>query len=95
MGYKVINIGNAISFDSIVKCIEKIKPDILFTTFIVGQKVIDMQKFCNDLYNVVKCEIFYGGNPHMLRLIKTNGKVFYTLKEFDQFFLNISSDRIK
>jgi len=86
-GYDVINIGNAISFDSIIECVDKIKPDMLFTTYIVGQKVTDLQKFCDDLYNHVKCKIFYAGNPDLLRLLRTHGKAFYSLKEFNQFFV--------
>ena len=48
-GYDVVNVGKTISFDSILQCIDKIKPDLLFTTFIVGQKVTVLQQFCDDV----------------------------------------------
>lgn len=89
-GYDVVNVGKTISFDSILQCIEKIKPDILFTTFIVGQKVTLLQKFCDDLYNHSKTKLFFAGNPDLLRLVNTHGKVFYSLDEFDRFFNNSS-----
>ena len=89
-GFDVVNVGKTISFDSILQCIEKIKPDILFTTFIVGQKVTLLQKFCDDLYNHSKTKLFFAGNPDLLRLVNTHGKVFYSLDEFDRFFNNSS-----
>ena len=89
-GYDVVNVGKTISFDSILQCIEKIKPDILFTTFIVGQKVTLLQKFCDDLHNHSKTKLFFAGNPDLLRLVNTHGKVFYSLDEFDRFFNNSS-----
>ena len=58
-GFDVVNVGKTISFDSILQCIEKIKPDILFTTFIVGQKVTLLQKFCDDLHNHSKTKLFF------------------------------------
>ena len=67
-----------------------IKPDILFTTFIVGQKVTLLQKFCDDLHNHSKTKLFFAGNPDLLRLVNTHGKVFYSLDEFDRFFNNSS-----
>jgi DNA-binding transcriptional MerR regulator len=85
-GFDVVNVGKTISFDSILQCIEKIKPDLLFTTFIVGQKVTILQKFCDDLKANSNCKLFYAGNPDLLRLVNTNGKVFYSLQEFDKFF---------
>ena len=30
--------------------------------------------------------MFFGGNPDLLRLVNTHGKVFYSLQEFDKFF---------
>jgi DNA-binding transcriptional MerR regulator len=89
-GFDVVNVGKTISFDSILQCIEKIKPDILFTTFIVGQKVTLLQKFCDDLHNHSKTKLFFAGNPDLLRLVNTHGKVFYSLDEFDRFFSNSS-----
>ena len=89
-GFDVVNVGKTISFDSILQCIEKIKPDILFTTFIVGQKVTLLQKFCDDLHNHSKTKLFFAGNPDLLRLVNTHGKVFYSLDEFDRFFNNSS-----
>jgi MerR family transcriptional regulator, light-induced transcriptional regulator len=89
-GFDVVNVGKTISFDSILQCIEKIKPDILFTTFIVGQKVTLLQKFCDDLRNHSNTKLFFAGNPELLRLVNTHGKVFYSLDEFDRFFNNSS-----
>mgnify|MGYP001194148662 FL=1 len=89
-GFDIVNVGKTISFDSILQCIEKIKPDILFTTFIVGQKVTLLQKFCDDLHNHSNTKLFLAGNPDLLRLVNTHGKVFYTLDEFDRFFSNSS-----
>ena len=87
-GFDVVNVGKTISFESILQCIEKIKPDILFTTFIVGQKVTLLQKFCDDLFNHSKTKLFFAGNSELLRLVNTHGKVFYSLDEFDRFFNN-------
>jgi DNA-binding transcriptional MerR regulator len=89
-GFDVVNVGKTISFDSILQCVEKIKPDILFTTFIVGQKVTLLQKFCDDLHNHSNTKLFFAGNPDLLRLVNTHGKVFYKLDEFDRFFSNSS-----
>ena len=89
-GFDVVNVGKTISFESILQCVDKIKPDILFTTFIVGQKVTLLQKFCDDLYNHSKAKLFFAGNPELLRLVNTHGKVFYSLDEFDRFFNNSS-----
>ena len=89
-GFDVVNVGKTISFESILQCVDKIKPDILFTTFIVGQKVTLLQKFCDDLYNHSKTKLFFAGNPELLRLVNTHGKVFYSLDEFDRFFNNSS-----
>ena len=69
-----------------VQCVGKIKPDLLFTTFIVGQKVTVLQKFCDDLKAKSNCKMFFGGNIDLLRLVNTHGKVFYSLNEFDKFF---------
>jgi DNA-binding transcriptional MerR regulator len=89
-GFDIVNVGKTISIDSILQCIEKIKPDILFTTFIVGQKVTLLQKFCDDLHNHSNTKLFFAGNPDLLRLVNTHGKVFYKLDEFDRFFSNSS-----
>ncbi len=89
-GFDVVNVGKTISFDSILQCVEKIKPDLLFTTFIVGQKVTLLQKFCDDLHNHSKTKLFFAGNSDLLRLVNTHGKVFYSLDEFDRFFNNSS-----
>jgi DNA-binding transcriptional MerR regulator len=67
-GFDVINVGKTISFESILQCIDKIKPDILFTTFIVGQKVTLLQKFCDDIKANTNTRAFYAGNPDLLRL---------------------------
>ena len=80
----------ALLYYSILQCVEKIKPDILFTTFIVGQKVTLLQKFCDDLHNHSNTKLFFAGNPDLLRLVNTHGKVFYSLDEFDRFFNNSS-----
>lgn len=89
-GFDVVNVGKTISFESILQCVDKIKPDILFTTFIVGQKVTLLQKFCDDLYKHSNTKLFFAGNPELLRLVNTHGKVFYSLDEFDRFFNNSS-----
>ena len=89
-GFDVVNVGKTISFESILQCVDKIKPDILFTTFIVGQKVTLLQKFCDDLYNHSNTKLFFAGNAELLRLVNTHGKVFYSLDEFDRFFNNSS-----
>lgn len=89
-GFDVVNVGKTISFESILQCVDKIKPDILFTTFIVGQKVTLLQKFCDDLYKHSNTKLFFAGNPELLRLVNTHGKVFYSLNEFDRFFDNSS-----
>lgn len=89
-GFDIVNVGKTMSFESILQCIEKIKPDILFTTFIVGQKVTLLQKFCDDLHNHSNTKLFFAGNPDLLRLVNTHGKVFYKLDEFDRFFSNSS-----
>ena len=89
-GFDVVNVGKTISFESILQCVDKIKPDILFTTFIVGQKVTLLQKCCDDLYNHSNTKLFFAGNPELLRLVNTHGKVFYSLDEFDRFFNNSS-----
>jgi len=89
-GFDVVNVGKTISFDSILQCVEKIKPDILFTTFIVSQKVTLLEKFCDDLHNHSNTKLFFAGNPDLLRLVNTHGKVFYKLDEFDRFFSNSS-----
>ena len=89
-GFDVVNVGKTISFESILQCVDKIKPDILFTTFIVGQKVTLLQKFCDDLYSHSNTKLFFAGNPELLRLVNTHGKVFYSLDEFDRFFNNSS-----
>ena len=89
-GFDVVNVGKTMTFESILQCIEKVKPDILFTTFIVGQKVTILQKFCDDLHNHSDTKLFFAGNPDLLRLVNTHGKVFYKLDEFDRFFSNSS-----
>ena len=63
---------------------------LIFTTFIVGQKVTLLQKFCDDLHNHSNTKLFFAGNPDLLRLVNTHGKVFYKLDEFDRFFSNSS-----
>jgi MerR family transcriptional regulator, light-induced transcriptional regulator len=90
IGFDVVNVGQSISFESILQCIEKIKPDLLFTTFIVGQKVTQLQKFCDDINSNSSCKLFYAGNPDLLRLVNTHGKVFFSLNEFDSYFSNLS-----
>jgi DNA-binding transcriptional MerR regulator len=89
-GFDVVNVGKTMTFESILQCIEKVKPDILFTTFIVGQKITILQKFCDDLHNHSDTKLFFAGNPDLLRLVNTHGKVFYKLDEFDRFFSNSS-----
>ena len=89
-GFDVVNVGKTMTFESILQCIEKVKPDILFTTFIVGQKVTILQKICDDLHNHSDTKLFFAGNPDLLRLVNTHGKVFYKLDEFDRFFSNSS-----
>ena len=85
-GFDVINVGKTISFESILQCIDKIKPDILFTTFIVGQKVTLLQKFCDDIKANTNTKTFYAGNPDLLRLVNTHGRAFYSLNDFDNYF---------
>ena len=86
VGFDVVNVGKTISVSSIEQCIRKINPDILFTTFIVGQKVTILQDFCDALKRCTNAKLFYAGNPDLLRLVRTHGKVFYKLQEFDNFF---------
>jgi len=86
IGVDVVNVGNTISINSIEQCVRKINPDILFTTFIVGQKVSLLQDFCDALKGCTNAKLFYAGNPDLLRLVRTHGRVFYTLQEFDNFF---------
>lgn len=90
IGFDVVNVGKTISYDSILQCIDKIKPDMLFTTFIVGQKVTLLQKFCDDIKTNSSCKLFYAGNADLLRLVNTQGKVFFSLNEFDSYFSNLS-----
>ena len=90
IGFDVINVGKTISYESIIQCIHKIKPDMLFTTFIVGQKVTVLQKFCDDIKSNSSCKLFYAGNPDLLRLVNTQGKVFFSLNDFDSYFSNLS-----
>ncbi|MDG2344086.1 MAG: MerR family transcriptional regulator [Flavobacteriales bacterium] len=90
IGFDVVNVGKTISFDSILLCIDKIKPDMIFTTFIVGQKVTLLQKFCDDIKSNSSCKLFYAGNADLLRLVNTQGKVFLSLNEFDSYFSNLS-----
>ncbi len=90
IGFDVINVGKTISHESIIQCIHKIKPDMLFTTFIVGQKVTVLQKFCDDIKSNSSCKLFYAGNPDLLRLVNTQGKVFFSLNDFDSYFSNLS-----
>lgn len=86
VGYDVVNVGKTISVNSVEQCIRKINPDILFTTFIVGQKVSILQDFCDKLKACTNAKLFYAGNSDLLRLVRTHGKVFYKLQEFDNFF---------
>ena len=90
IGFDVVNVGKTISYESILLCIDKIKPDMLFTTFIVGQKVTLLQKFCDDIKANSSCKLFYAGNADLLRLVNTQGKVFFSLSEFDSYFSNLS-----
>ena len=85
-GFDVINVGKTISFESILQCIDKINPDLLFTTFIVGQKVTLLQKFCDDIKANTNTKAFYAGNPNLLRLVNTHGRAFYSLNDFDNYF---------
>ena len=85
-GYQVVNVGSTISIQSIEQCIDKINPDIVFTTFIVGQKVTLLQEFCDALKSFTNAKLLYAGNADLLRLVRTHGKSFYSLKEFDNFF---------
>ena len=90
-GYDVVNVGKTISFDSILQCIDKIKPDLLFTTFILlVKKLLYYNNFVMMLILDPIASFSYGGNPDLLRLVNTHGKVFYSLQEFDKFFTNKS-----
>ena len=85
-GYQVVNVGSTISIQSIEQCIDKINPDIVFTTFIVGQKVTLLQEFCDALKSFTNAKLLYAGNADLLRLVRTHGKSFYSLKELIIFF---------
>ena len=57
-GFDVVNVGKTISFESILQCVDKIKPDILFTTFIVGQKVTYYKNFAMIYITILKQNYF-------------------------------------
>ena len=82
-GVNVINIGRSISKDSIYECIEKLKPDYLFTTVIVGHKVTEIQEFCDGINAHNKTGKFLlGGNMDLLRLVNSQANIFNTCAEF-------------
>ena len=83
-GYDVVNVGKTISFDSILQCIDKIKPDLLFTTY-CWSKGYCIQQFCDDVNSRSNCKLFFGGNPDLLRLVNTHGKVFYSFRNLISF----------
>ena len=39
-GYDVVNVGKTISFDSILQCIDKIKPDLLLPLLLLVKKLL-------------------------------------------------------
>ena len=84
-GCKTINIGLSISVESIEMCVKKINPDIIFTTFIIGQK----QHKINNLpiiYGRLKevPQLLFGGTPDILKLIRTNATKFYDIQDFEK-----------
>ena len=85
-GVKVCSIGKAFSKESVYQCIEKTQPDYIFTTFIVGHKVSEIQEFCNQI-NLRKnnAKFLLGGNMNLLKLVSTKAQLFNSCKEFESY----------
>ena len=86
IGINVINIGRSISKDSIYECVEKINPDYIFTTVIVGHKVSEIQELCDGINARNKTGKFLlGGNMNLLKLVNSHADVFSTSLEFETY----------
>ena len=84
-GCKTINIGLSISVESIEMCVKKINPDIIFTTFIIGQKQHKVQQFADNLWSIKGgSQLLFGGTPDILKLIRTNATKFYDIQDFEK-----------
>jgi DNA-binding transcriptional MerR regulator len=84
-GYSTINIGQAISINSLRACIKKINPDIICTSLIVGHKEVKMQQFVDELWEIKRnSKILIGGNINLLKLIRTNANKYYDIESFEQ-----------
>ena len=84
-GYSAINIGQAISINSLRSCIKKINPDIICTSLIVGHKEAKMQAFADELWKIKNnATILIGGNMSLLKLIRTNAKKYYDIESFEK-----------
>ena len=85
-GLNVINTGRSISKDSIYECIEKIKPDYLFTTVIVGHKVTEIQEFFDGISkHNSNGKFLIGGNINLLKLVRTKATIFNSCSEFEMY----------
>ena len=85
-GLNVINTGRSISEDSIYECIEKIKPDYLFTTVIVGHKVTEIQEFCDGISSHnSNGKFLLAGNINLLKLVSTKATIFNSCSEFEMY----------
>ena len=66
-------------------CVKKINPDIIFTTFIIGQKQHKMQQFVDQLWDIKgSSKLLFGGTPDILKLIRTNATKFYDIQDFEK-----------
>jgi DNA-binding transcriptional MerR regulator len=89
LGYSVINIGSSISIDSIYECINKLQPDYLFSTLIVGHKVTEIQKFCDGVnFHNKNGKFLMAGNINLLKLVNSQAKVFSQCSDFEMYFEN-------
>jgi DNA-binding transcriptional MerR regulator len=86
IGINVINIGRSISKTSIYESIEKINPDYIFSTVIVGHKVSEIQELCDGINSRKKSGKFLlAGNMNLLKLVNSHANVFNTCLEFETF----------
>ncbi len=88
-GFLTINIGQAISIDSLRSCVNKINPDIICTSLIVGHKDAAIQNFVSDLWDIRRnAAVIIGGNSNLLKLIKTDAIKFYDIDAFEDSIKN-------
>ena len=84
-GYSTINIGQAISINSLRSCIKKINPDVICTSLIVGHKEAKMQEFADELWGVKNnASVIIGGNMNLLKLIRTSANKYYDIESFEK-----------